>query len=649
MTLCSGTYAIPDEGAEGVIRIAVSGVTLDCNNATLIGSDTGVGLRCDHNDVTITDGNFREYQFGIKLNSADRCSLQSCTVSDCACNGCFLSSSSATVLTDCRAEGNGSYGYSMASADDNHFSGCDATGNSKGYYLTGSTGNFIRRADVSENVHGIYLNNSQANVVWDNCLFDNDVNAYENDTANLNQWNASIGNYWDDFAANCGYPYQYVIDGPGDGIDWHPVGAVIVVRPDGTGDYPTIQAAIDGADDNSIIELTNGIFAGLGNRDLDCNGKVLWIRSAADDPDSCLINCDGTASDPHRGFRFHSGEGSETVLQGLTFFDGYGESDGGGAIEWIGGVEPLIVNCRFANNLAAGGGAIYCEGASPTFEDCVFESNWAATYGGALQLRNGSNVTLTRVTFDFNEAEDLGGAILAAGGSMVTLNNCTLHESVADQGGGIYVDSNASHAELKNTIVGFSGGGGAAFVEAGGGAHFECCDLYGNVGGDWVGAIAGQYGVEGNIAEDPGYCGAAGGDFTLEDTSPCAPYSPPNPACDQIGAWPVGCTGSSAITEPAAAPAEVFLNACRPNPLSAWTRITYGVPAGLSQMLVTIKIYDAAGHRVRTLVDASQPQGYHSAQWRGDDDRGLRVAGGIYFYQLSVGDERLSRRMILIR
>ncbi len=49
-------------------------------------------------------------------------------------------------------------------------------------------------------------------------------------------------------------------------------GATLLVNPNGTGDYPTIQAAIDAASSGDIIELGNGTFAGEGNNDvsLDC-------------------------------------------------------------------------------------------------------------------------------------------------------------------------------------------------------------------------------------------------------------------------------------------------------------------------------------------------------------------------------------------
>lgn len=48
------------------------------------------------------------------------------------------------------------------------------------------------------------------------------------------------------------------------------------------------------------------------------------------------------------------------------------------------------------------------------------------------------------------------------------------------------------------------------------------------------------FGINGNISEDPLFCDPEHQDFTLRENSPCAPFTPPNPECDLIGAWPVG-------------------------------------------------------------------------------------------------------------
>ena len=67
--------------------------------------------------------------------------------------------------------------------------------------------------------------------------------------------------------------------------------ATYVVQPDGTGDFPTIQAAINAVVDTDIIELADGTFTGDGNRDLDYLGKAITIRSQSGDPSVCVIDC----------------------------------------------------------------------------------------------------------------------------------------------------------------------------------------------------------------------------------------------------------------------------------------------------------------------------------------------------------------------
>ena len=79
--------------------------------------------------------------------------------------------------------------------------------------------------------------------------------------------------------------------------------------PYGTGDAPTIQAAIDSAAaSGDIIELADGVYAGPGNRDLSAYEKWFVVRSQSGDPSACIIDLEGDPTEPHRGFTF-SGDG----------------------------------------------------------------------------------------------------------------------------------------------------------------------------------------------------------------------------------------------------------------------------------------------------------------------------------------------------
>jgi hypothetical protein len=94
--------------------------------------------------------------------------------------------------------------------------------------------------------------------------------------------------------------------------------ATYVVRPDGSGDYPNIQAAINASASGDVIELTDGTFTGTGNRDVDFGGKAVTVRSQSGVPESCVIDCESTNENPYRGFLFVAGEGPGSVLRGLT-------------------------------------------------------------------------------------------------------------------------------------------------------------------------------------------------------------------------------------------------------------------------------------------------------------------------------------------
>jgi len=99
-------------------------------------------------------------------------------------------------------------------------------------------------------------------------------------------------------------------------------GRTIMVKADGTGDYATIQAAIDDCNDGDIILLADGTYSGPRNRDIDFLGKAIMVKSE-NGPEDCVIDCNGTGSEPHRGFRFWQGEDANSVVAGLTIINGY--------------------------------------------------------------------------------------------------------------------------------------------------------------------------------------------------------------------------------------------------------------------------------------------------------------------------------------
>ncbi|MBN2411018.1 cellulase family glycosylhydrolase [candidate division KSB1 bacterium] len=83
-----------------------------------------------------------------------------------------------------------------------------------------------------------------------------------------------------------------------------------------------------------------------------------------------------------------------------------------------------------------------------------------------------------------------------------------------------------------------------------------------------------------------------------------------------------------------------------PNPFNPVTTIIYYVPA---YQHVDIAVYNVAGQKVRTLVNAKQTAGTYSIVWDGLDNSGRAVSGGLYIYKMQAKAYRQSRKMILMR
>jgi len=350
-------------------------------------------------------------------------------------------------------------------------------------------------------------------------------------------------------------------------------GATFVVRPDGAGDLPTIQQAITASANGDTVLLTDGVFVGGGNRDIDFQGKAITVGSQGGDPLSCIINCQGSEADPHRGFLFHLGEGELSRLEGVTVTGGRAQQEvngaDGGAVACRNGSSPTIVSCIFQSSSSGGppgggaGGGVCCgDGTAPYFLECVFASNHAY-HGGGLRCEISSSVTcvgcvflenqaalgagvmasasyltLEACTFSGNESPWDGGAVCAEGGSL-TMTGCTVFANDSLSGAAILLWS-VPTAVIENTLIAFDESGAAVHCE-GAPPLLSCSDLYGNPGGDWTGPIADQLGVRGNVSEDPLFCSAApheDRDWTIRSDSPCAPDQS---ECGLIGAWGVGC------------------------------------------------------------------------------------------------------------
>jgi len=173
------------------------------------------------------------------------------------------------------------------------------------------------------------------------------------------------------------------------------------------------------------------------------------------------------------------------------------------------------------------GRSIESEYITLTMTDCEMTGN-----GGGIDL--GGNF----VTFTMDGCLYTGnGGSIAYDGAFAGSFSCTGSTVADNTGDGLWVSSTNGTIVIGNTIAAFNGGFGIAVPLAGAGYDVHCSDVFGNTGGNY-GTIADQTGSNGNISQDPLFCEALAGDYSLDHASPCTDT---NSSCGRIGARPAGC------------------------------------------------------------------------------------------------------------
>ena len=78
-----------------------------------------------------------------------------------------------------------------------------------------------------------------------------------------------------------------------------------------------------------------------------------------------------------------------------------------------------------------------------------------------------------------------------------------------------------------------------------------------------------------------------------------------------------------------------------PNPFNPATTINYSIP---EKSYVTLKIYDILGSEIETLINEEKPAGTYELNWNA-----ASLPSGVYFYQLSAGNNVRTRKLILMK
>ncbi|HPC11877.1 MAG TPA: FlgD immunoglobulin-like domain containing protein, partial [candidate division Zixibacteria bacterium] len=442
-------------------------------------------------------------------------------------------------------------------------------------------------------------------------------------------------------------------------------------------DYHTIQGAIDAADGEDTVLVSDGVWTGPGNYDLVVPGTTIVIASVHG-PAVTIIDCAGADFLDHRAFDLGggglgAGRDNTFALRGFTIRNGVA-AGGGGAL--VGDRWRLDIEyCIFESNRAVDGGAVSCDSCRVDIRTSRFRYNLAERGGGALYGVGGGVISGCR--FDLNRAET-GGAL--ADFRDLTFLDCVFQQNEARYGAALRpLPADSVSFAASGTTFSRNRGDAAVFI-AYGAADLSHCTFAENDGGlaltaaapiltdciladnagkpvvcfdpmpgrtsdpflsyccvsdsglDLPGCAVSFFTMPNNLIADPMFCYLTPDDYRLEAGSPCV-----GAASDggNMGAAPTGCSATDVGSDPDPPLAAAFrLDQNWPNPFNPSTAIGYTLPQSSHVRLV---VYDVLGRVVRVLVDAHRPAGAHTAEWDGLTSSGAPAASGVYVYRFTAG------------
>ena len=360
------------------------------------------------------------------------------------------------------------------------------------------------------------------------------------------------------------------------------------VIPDGSGDYTSIQDAIDAAEMGDTVYLHNGEYSEniTLKQTLSIIGAGDSVRIIGGDETAVRIRnhpypCKLTGISIHNDDYYLFGRGilidnaSPEIRDCTIAHNGSEYCTLGGGVTIGGNSYPRFVNCVISNNRATNGGGIKVderEGktSAPTFVNCCITGNEAITGGGIyLYYHNDTPLDTTHTQPTFSSCI-LRNNVCSSEGSAIYMVNC--HAARFH-----YCDISSNEIKYNNgtPVYGYQAGGifhnctiaGNEVEDYGttlslawyqlehGGIVLEKCIValnnadalynsnnfsvnrscfYGNSAEDSLWINRG----EGNFLEDPAFCDRINGEYSLYCFSPCALHVS---GVGQIGAYGAEC------------------------------------------------------------------------------------------------------------
>jgi hypothetical protein len=247
----------------------------------------------------------------------------------------------------------------------------------------------------------------------------------------------------DDAAADPGPGNPLVSDPLEDGSALHPFDAIA--------EAVTVAGSID------MVLLADGLYRGVGNREVDVGTKSLVIRSTGGAA-ACVI-------DPEFQGRAFLGQAGSGRFEGLTIRNGGGETGGG---IWLLDSKAVIANCVIEDCFAGNrGGGLHVQGFRGRIEGCTLQGNTAQDLGGGICADSSLNwnpdfrMSDCTIVGNYSNSFFSGGGGIYADGTIRLERSLFVGNNAGNLAGGAYL---ATEGEVRSCLFAFNGalaGGGA--------------------------------------------------------------------------------------------------------------------------------------------------------------------------------------------
>jgi len=405
---------------------------------------------------------------------------------------------------------------------------------------------------------------------------------------------------------------------------------VSITGSDSTGDgslenpYATIQYGLNNAFNRWEVLVQPGEYI----ENLNFQGRCATVI-AVEGAENTIINGSQLGS----VVTFDSYETNEAVLDGFTIVNG--QSQLGGGIYCLFS-QPVLRNLVIKDNHAVLGGGIAIMNSELLMQNVLITNNSSSNFSGGIHSLN-SDLTLINVTNTYNTSNITGG--LCCTNTNLYMINCIFWGNE-----GIEISFYVSDPQCFATIS------------------------YSNLQGGEEGIDSNEndtiFWLVGNIDDDPLFVGAGEYPFSLTEDSPCIDAGTPdttglslpefdlagNPRIygDRIDMGAYEFNGTPVQEELFPEITRLYQN--YPNPFNPETVISFSLTE-MDAKDAKLGIYNIKGQKVRTLTFPNWSLGtsVFSVTWDGTNENNQPVSSGIYFYKLKAGEQKLIRKMILLK